>query len=283
MRSQTHFSDTRSARRAFTLIELLVVLTIIGLLVSLTLPAVQKSRESARAMQCKSQMRQFGLAIHNFESSHQSLPAGNDFANDNRHSWCTRVLPFLDQSPLYNRYDWLLPWSDSTGGVGQSNEDVTRTTLPLFKCPSEPNEHPGAIDYGGNFGTSLTGLPVGFDQGDGWESGALLVINAPVANPLSRPAKFGEFSDGLSQTFLVFECSGRDGESGYWGSGTNCLAIEYPVNGNPDGETIVSRHPSGGHALFSDGHVSFLSNSTDLTLIGRMATRSQGEVLTTTF
>lgn len=137
----------------------------------------------------------------------------------------------------------------------------------------------GGTDYGGNFGTSQTGLVAGFNEGDGWEAGALLVINSPVLHPKTRAAKFGEFSDGLSHTFMVYECSGRTTEAGYWGSGTNCLAIEYAINANLDGETIKSRHPGGGHALFSDGHISFFSNSADLNVVSRMATRSGGEIV----
>ncbi len=283
MRIKTWIQPSPKSRRGFTVIELLVVVSIIGILLSLTLPAVQNSRESARAMQCKSQLRQFGQALHNFESGYQSLPAGNDFANDARHSWCTRVLPFLDQAPLYNRYDFSKRWNDSTGPVGQSNNDVTSKSMPVFTCPSEPIRRPGGIDYGGNFGTSLTGMNAGFDEGDGWEAGALLVINAPGPRAQKRPAPFGEFSDGLSQTFMVFESTGLTSEGGQWGSGTNCMPIEYPVNANALGQTIVSHHPGGGHALFSDGHVSFLSNSTDLNVLGKLATRNQGEVVDGSF
>jgi prepilin-type processing-associated H-X9-DG protein len=251
---------------------------IISVLIALALPAVQSARESARAMQCKSQMRQFAEALHNFESSYRSLPAGNDFINDDRHSWCTRILPFIDQSVLYNQYNWSLPWNDTTNPM-PNNNSITQTNLVIFRCPSEPSERAGAIDYGGNFGTAYTGLFAGFDIGDGWETGALLVLNAKVALPVKNPAKFGGFTDGLSQTFLVYECSGREAEAGHWGSGTNSMGIEYPINGNPGGSTIISHHPGGGHALFADGHVAFLSNSTDMLTLAKLATRNQGEVV----
>lgn len=267
----------------FTIVELLVAISIIGVLVALLLPAVQRSRESARAIQCKDHLRQIGLAIQNFESIYRALPAGNDFTNDDRHSWCTRILPQLDQSVLYNAYNWSAAWNSSAGTGSQTNSTVTSTGIPLFICPSEPVLRGGGGDYGGNFGTSLTGLPVGFGAGDGWEAGALLVLNAVHPNPRLTPAKFSEFIDGLSQTFLVFECAGRKTESGRWGSGTNCIAIEHPVNQNIDGETILSQHTGGGHALFSDGHVSFISNNADLTTLGRLATRNGGEVVNDSF
>lgn len=278
MRANLRPTKSRRFHNGFTLIELLVAISIIGLLLALALPAVQNSREAARAMQCKSQMRQFGQALHNFESTYQTLPAGNDFANNMRHSWCTRILPFIEQSSLFLQYDWTKAWDDSTGIAGQVNSVTTARNLAIFRCPSEFLPRAGGTDYGGNFGTSQTGLPVGFSRGDGWETGALLVLNSQVSNPQTTPAKFGEFTDGLSQTFLVYECSGRVGEAGFWGSGNNCLALETPVNDNVDGESIVSRHFGGGHGLFADGRVIFFSNSTDLTLLCRMATRNGGEV-----
>lgn len=282
MRAITRINRSPRIGRGFTMIELLVAIAIIGVLISLALPAVQSAREAARAMQCKSQMRQLGQALHNFESAFRSLPAGNDFINNDRHSWCTRVLPYLEQSALFNQYNWSLPWNDTTGAA-PNNNSITQTNLSIFKCPSEPFEQAGAIDYGGNFGTSLTGLPAGFDVGDGWETGALLVLNGTGLRPLKAPATFDGFSDGMSQTFLVYECTGREAEAGHWGSGTNCMGIEYPINQNPGGETILSHHTGGGHVLFADGHVVFLSNSTDLLTLAKMATRNQSEVVGDSF
>ena len=273
MRSESHARRLRRIRNGFTLIELMVVLAVIGMLVALLLPAVQSARESARAMQCKNQMRQFGVALHAFESSYQTLPAGNDAANGNRHSWCTRILPFIDQAPLYNRYDWTKPWNDASG-----NGVLTQTTLPMFLCPSEPTPGQGETDYGGNLGTVGTGLPIGFCFGDGWESGALTYINFPAPQTRTRPVRFGEFSDGLSQTFMVFEIAGRSTAGARWGNGSNCLGIENPVNEKILGESITSFHPMGGHALFADGHVAFISESADLTVLEYLATRSRGEV-----
>ena len=269
--------DTPNFRSGFTIVELLVVISIIGVLIALTLPAVQHSREAARRTQCRSQMRQFGQALHNFESQQGTFPAGNEFDSSRLHSWCTRILPNLDQTDLYYRYDYTQAWNAPPG-----NAAVTAYNLPIFLCPSGIERRIGGGDYGGNFGSSLTGLPPGNGVGQAWESGALLVIKIGGPTERKEPTRIGEFTDGLSSTFLVLECVDRTVISGFWGAGTNCLGIEYPVNGRDDdqsGETIISNHPQGGHALFADGHVAFMSDSTDLIVLGRLSTRAGDEVV----
>ena len=148
----------------------------------------------------------------------------------------------------------------------------------LFVCPSSTQRQVGLIDYGGNFGSSQTGLIPGLLIGEAWESGALISINVGGALGRTHPARLGEFTDGLSSTFLVLECAERPILSGFWGCGGNTMGIEYPINSHPEGETIKSKHPQGGHALFCDGHVAFFSNSTDLELLGRLSTRAGNEV-----
>lgn len=265
----------RMLRAGFTILELFVVVAVIGILVALLLPAVQQVREAARRSQCQSNLHQIGVALHNFEASETSLPAGCDFQNYWLHSWNMRILPYLDQAPLYNQYNWTKVWDDPW-----TNENVTCNNLPVFVCPSAITNLTGETDYGGNYGSGKTGLRRGLLMGQAWESGALVGINIGVRGERKRPVRFGEFADGLSTTFLVLESTDRQAGNGSWGIGTNCLAIEYPINDRTaghDGETILSRHVLGGFALFSDGHVAFLSNSTDLYVLGSLSTRAGGE------
>jgi len=267
-------SGIRSAQRAgFTMLELLVVIGVIGILMALALPAVQQARAAARLAQCRNNLKQIGAALHNFESSHGSLPAGCDFEEFRLHSWCTRILPYIDQAPLYSEYNWEADFS--------GNFDVISTNLPLFVCPSAITHRDGKSDYGGNYGSSLTGLVPGLLVGQAWEAGALIGINVGMAGERRKPTRFGEFTDGLSTTFLVLESADRQITNGSWGIGTNCLAIEFPINDRSSGreETILSQHAQGGLALYCDGHVSFLSDSTDLTVLGELSTRARGEVV----
>jgi prepilin-type N-terminal cleavage/methylation domain-containing protein len=132
-------------RRGFTLIELLVVIAIIAVLVALLLPAVQQAREAARRSQCKNNLKQMGLALHNYHEVMNTFPyaylIGKNF---DVNSWGTMLLPYLDQSPLYNQYNCSVPPINEAVGFGfpaaviASNIAVISTPLPVFSCPSTP-------------------------------------------------------------------------------------------------------------------------------------------------
>ncbi len=123
----------RSARGAFTLIELLVVIAIIAILIALLLPAVQQAREAARRTQCRNNLKNVGLAFHNFESTYGQLPSSlrPPVAGTVRLAVLTALLPYLDQAPLYNQYDQTINWSAG------ANVAVSQTRLTVFQCPSD--------------------------------------------------------------------------------------------------------------------------------------------------
>ena len=138
-----------SDRRAFTLVELLVVIAIIGILVALLLPAVQAARESARLSQCKNNLKQFGLAMHNYESSFGHLPAGCEYdpdpstgANQSGHGWGARILPFIEEQAVYDQLDFTLP-------VFHPDNQIAREThLEVFLCPTDDISPTGYIEMG---------------------------------------------------------------------------------------------------------------------------------------
>lgn len=127
----------RSRRHAFTLVELLVVITIIGILIALLLPAVQAAREAARRSQCSNNLKQLGLALQCYHDANNTFPYSwfVDLSTLNAQVWATRLLPFIEQGPLYDRYDNRFGAFTVTS---PSNVAVISTPLEVFVCPSGP-------------------------------------------------------------------------------------------------------------------------------------------------
>lgn len=221
---------TVKKRNAFTLIELLVVVVIIAILASLLLPAVQQARESARRAKCESNLKQVGLAVHNYASTFGYLPqshrpVGNTSAP--RVAGFTELLPYLEQSNLSKVYDLTKNWSDP------ANAAVVQTVIPVLVCPSsidptrldgDPNTKstPGGwqanvaaiTDYSATIGVDarlLTNNLVDaagdgiLPRDNGYDSTKpLSATNHPVGLP-----RFSDVTDGLSNTILVAESAGR--------------------------------------------------------------------------
>ncbi|QDT65569.1 DUF1559 domain-containing protein [Calycomorphotria hydatis] len=204
-------------RRGFTLIELLVVIAIIAILIALLLPAVQQAREAARRSQCKNNLRQIGLALHNYHDSHFCFPPGwvakntstnthvftlEDPEDRNGFAWSTMILPFLEQANIYKELDFDVITTNGTTSAG--NLSMIDTFLPVFACPSDPK--PDFFDMP----EEGTGTPLG--------------ILAATSN---YPAIFGtwelhrceeEFEDGDTTVF-----DGSDGEGPGLNTNGQCL------------------------------------------------------------
>jgi prepilin-type N-terminal cleavage/methylation domain-containing protein len=238
----------KELRAAFTLVELLVVIAIIGILVGLLLPAVQAAREAARRMQCSNNLKQLGLAVHNFESARRQLPTSlrppSNLASSgeqSRVSVLTDLLPYLEQTAVFDRYNKAINWNQ---GV---NIPLSQTRIPAFICPTNPDggvldtAPPGstaayipgiasATDYSPIFGiapgvfTQLLGIPAPDSFRDPAEIFAGVnppytyvrgffpknaTINSGTGLQTSKGATFSNVSDGLSNTIAIAESSGR--------------------------------------------------------------------------
>ncbi|QDU14562.1 Fimbrial protein precursor [Gimesia maris] len=135
-------SVLNKSRRAFTLIELLVVIAIIAILIALLLPAVQQAREAARRSQCKNNLKQIGLALHNYHDTYGMFPhnasAGGTNSTNCGPSWLVRILPYIDQAAAFNQFsfngiDWTLQY-----GANANVDVIEDLRVPMLNCPSSP-------------------------------------------------------------------------------------------------------------------------------------------------
>ncbi|QDT45115.1 putative major pilin subunit [Gimesia alba] len=259
-------------RKGFTLIELLVVITIIGILVSLTLPAIQSARASARKLTCLNNMRNVGLAVVNFSSGANSQlpllvdpnietdPAGtrpND-GNDNL-SWCTTILPFLDAVGFRQRWDTVANVASqdaATPAQIQALIDLNNTRFPVFTCPDDQfNNDLGALSYAVNVGyvtDNYNATGVGYaattpTTGVGHHPLGDTALDGAVTSLANAPIKFGTgvfwrpYSSRMSLDFI----SAADGltqtlmlsenlQAGEWADqGTGSLGFGIDMEGLP--------------------------------------------------
>jgi prepilin-type N-terminal cleavage/methylation domain-containing protein len=204
-------------RRGFTLIELLVVIAIIAILIALLLPAVQQAREAARRTQCKNNLHNIGLAIHNYEETHKMMPPlsvgdGGNVGGPNRPAgswaWSTMLLPMMDQAPLYNAMN-PGPLTPRDVLTNTATRALLQTPLPVYMCPSDPGDSPNKnrpfvtiappATAAAPYLMGKSNYPASSGSKDG-STGAFPDGGA-------RAIKFRDVTDGLSNTILVGERS----------------------------------------------------------------------------
>jgi prepilin-type N-terminal cleavage/methylation domain-containing protein/prepilin-type processing-associated H-X9-DG protein len=229
----------RHDHRAFTLIELLVVIAIIAVLIALLLPAAQAAREAARRIQCVNNMKQLGLAVHNYESTNGALPpqqvlgySGSTITFKSQWGATSRLAPYLELGPLYNAINYSLKTSDS------GNATVVSTSIKALICPSEIQSQPIVS-------TSASGLTTTYAISNyGWCAGTWYTFGGPGAAPgtgafgtnLSRT--FASVCDGLSQT--VFGAEVKAYQPAYHNCPGAVPSAQASPGALPDPTTILS-------------------------------------------
>lgn len=285
--------------RGFTLIELLVVIAIIGILVALLLPAVQQAREAARRTQCRNNLKQIGLALHNYHDVHLTLPPGwigatagvHDIEGINGFGWGVFLLPYMDQAPLYNQFNFSVSLVDPV-----HNEERVQI-LPVFRCPSDVGEATWQIEEEANPGTVIATLSTanyvgafGTTELEDCESGSGLTNGQCRGNgSLFHNGKvlLRDYTDGTSNTFVCGERVSTAGYSTWVGvvpEGEEAMARILGVADHlPNHEPLhlddfSSQHTGGAFFVMGDGAVRFVSENLDENVYKGLFTRSGGEV-----
>ncbi len=202
---------SRDERRGFTLIELLVVIAIIGVLIALLLPAVQQAREAARRISCTNNMKQIALAVHNYESANtsfpmgasfqqQNFPGGGDYAMWNSFSAQALLLPFVEQTALFNAINFA--WSPSTNA---NSPTVWQRVLDTYLCPSDTYAGGKNINsYAASFGACTTGMFDWTDQVPAWANFQRPADSSGLFT-FGRAYRMRDVIDGTSNTIAFSE------------------------------------------------------------------------------
>ena len=280
-------------QKAFTLVELLVVIAIIGILVALLLPAVQAAREAARKAHCKNNMRQIGLALHNYQLTTRKFPpgalgtSGSTSKNHLLHTWQAMILPYLEQSNLEQQYDYNYRFDHSANAV------AVIQPVSVYLCPSQSDE---LVDN--QYAPSHFAANAGTDPGA--DNGLLFPMSA---------LRFRDVTDGTSNTIAVGEIafeiggwargavnSGSGGGGGggqgfaravlrWWKAAPNCAKPgmnppETTCSGSVERRfQFSSLHSGGAHFVLADGSARFISETIEVDVYRSLLTRSGGEVV----
>ncbi|SIO63007.1 prepilin-type N-terminal cleavage/methylation domain-containing protein/prepilin-type processing-associated H-X9-DG domain-containing protein [Singulisphaera sp. GP187] len=305
-------------RRGFTLIELLVVIAIIAVLIALLLPAVQAAREAARRAQCVNNLKQLGIACHNYIDINQVFPTqvggylisgsvGWFDNSDYRTSWMVQILPMLEQSALFNAYNFVADRAE----YSWNNTTVIRTQLNAFVCPSYPGPmvQKGQADWNSYAGTSgnlsswdIAGTCYKGSLGDNTTGPFPGSNNAygDVPSGSTQPSATGMFwrarmvvtvaavTDGLSGTMLTGEALPNACNWNAWSESNSSVATtSIPMNQRTNLDRAQpgycygfrSQHPGGMNAGFADGSVRFIKGSISQMIYRAVSTRAFGEII----
>jgi prepilin-type N-terminal cleavage/methylation domain-containing protein/prepilin-type processing-associated H-X9-DG protein len=299
---------SKNPRVGFTLVELLVVITIIGILIALLLPAVQAAREAARRMQCANNFKQVGLALHSYHSAKGCFPPGDFYKYPTSSGgsfvfgWSVYTLPYIEKDSLYNGINFGAKWgyADSTIANGTNNLAISKTLIPAYMCPSDPQygEYIGIHSYANRQPDAAITSMCGVSDSYNWGSSG-----APKTYPTNDgimggnyPCTIADIKDGTSNTLMVGEVTSQ-GQGSLWGeiwAAGNIYDTAEGINGihtvpgsgsypaDPDTSGFSSYHSGGCNFLLADSSTSFLSQNIAQNVLTALTTRDGTRVYSTT-
>ena len=302
-----------SLRHAFTLVELLVVIAIIGVLVALLLPAVQSAREAARRMSCGNNLKQFGIAIHNYHDVQRYLPISIAYnvsgpratPQPNGKGWIVSILPQLEQQALFTQFEPGFNGSfNLAAGTGLPNpvcRTAMKTRIKVIECPSdrqskriETNQaqwggvEVAVTNYKGVIGDTRMGGAASIHQGTEPDCHNVTGCNGLFyRNNYQDQVRLAVITDGTAHTFMVGEDVPFHNihSAAYFANG-DYASCHGPLNYFPNPPTpsvwqnmisFRSRHPSGGQFCLADGSVHFIAQNISHTLYRQLSTKADGE------
>lgn len=285
-------------RHGFTLIELLVVIAIIAILIALLLPAVQQAREAARRSQCKNNLKQLGLAIHNYHDTHNAFPmSARNIPGTNGFSWISMSLPFFDQAPLYNQLNFNYTLLDT---MNSNNRTLIETPMPTLLCPSDPTQavrsdlarwwawpgEPSPTQPASQGGPAAVTCYMGF-QGDWFDTHP---PDGIFERSPAQKVRMRDIIDGTSNVLMCGERSPSYSPWAAWAAGNGVwICTRYRINQIRETVPVpdpteaggvkygaISMHTGGIQVLMADGSVHFLSENMDFDTYQQLGHMSDG-------